>query len=129
MASITPKELLDNAASYLVTQGVGVINQNIFKGTMPGSPVKCILVTSSGGPRLQGDPVHRPRLQIMVRDENYPTGIVTADSIFKLLDHKVLIVGILRGRLRPENEPGMFTRDVNDRYLFPLNFSCVLNPA
>jgi len=129
MPTLAIKVLLDQVASYLAAQGIGTVGTNLFKGTMPDSPVKCISITASGGPRVKGDALHRPRIQISVRDISYPVGLVTTQSVFDALDHKVVILGTLHGRFRPEGEPGMFTRDVNERFVFPLNFSTVINPV
>ena len=125
---VSYKQLLIEVAQYLETQGVGTVASNIFKGSLADKPTKAVAVLLSGGPRLRGDPIHRPSMQILVRDPAFDVGLVRAQDIYSLLDHTADKLTSIRGRCLAVTEPGSYYRDANSNYIFPMNYTWYLNP-
>src|SRR5512143_1312249 len=70
--------ILDELATYLVSQGVGSTSQTaswaVFKGFEPETPDKCISLFETGGdPNEQHEatPIDRPTFQVRIRSDDY----------------------------------------------------------
>jgi hypothetical protein len=81
--------MIDDIAVYLAAQGLGIIEKNLFKGSMPDKPDSCIGVFEYSGspPDLahDGAEIENPGLQIRVRDKSYATGRTKIESIIRAL--------------------------------------------
>jgi hypothetical protein len=81
--------LLDQAATYLETEGLGVVGRTIFKGNRPPSPVACLSIHQTGGytpdPR---DGRERPTLQFMARGATEQAAYQTAYNIWNKLAYR-----------------------------------------
>jgi len=120
--------LLNEILTYLAANGVGTVGSNLFAAHLPAKPTKSTSVQLTGGPKGEGDPLQRPRIQVLIRDSSYPAGFAKACSVYELLNHKVPGLATVKGRVVPDHEPGPMYLDANDQIVFTLNFHWVVAP-
>jgi hypothetical protein len=88
--------LLDDLADYLSSQGHGTVGTDIFLSAMPGDTASGTLVVlyETGGVfpirAMASSPgqarMERPRVQIVVRGDDYPVARAKANDIWRSLD-------------------------------------------
>ena len=120
--------LLNEVVAYLASGGAGTIGSNLFADHMPAKPTKCASVQLTGGPKGVGDPLQRPRIQVLVRDTSYQAGFTKACLVYELLNHKVPSLSTIKGRVVPDHEPGPMYLDANGSVVFTLGFHWVVSP-
>ncbi len=131
--------LLDDLGDLLSTGGIGTVGSTsdygIFLGRMPDAPDKAVSIIETGGiapyrrmTGTAGDVVaERPRVQVVVRSDQYSTGREKANDAWKLLES--LPERTINGTryLYAEAVQSVFVigRDENDRVLLGFNLDIV----
>lgn len=128
--------LLDDIADYISSGGVGTVGSTaswgIFKGIRPDFPDKCVAVYEYGGAfslhAMSSGPgravAERPRVQVVIRTNNYSTGRTKANEVFRLLDglRERAINGVTYKWAAAIQSPFLLGRDENDRALIAANY-------
>jgi hypothetical protein len=122
-------------ASILESEGVGTLGTDIFVGTMPESPDKCLATYDSGGSPPEPNLIHRPNVMIHVRGnkQGYEsasdlvfTTYTTLHNLgnFRYNDWWYLLVWAA-------SDPIWLGMDENNRPVFSINFNVkrVLDPT
>ena len=83
--------LLDDLVTYIANAGLGTPGTDLFAGSRTvHAPVKCItLAEYNGTPPARtsaGIVSENPRVQVRIRDKEYPDARNTAEALYKLLD-------------------------------------------
>lgn len=82
--------ILDEIGAYLQANSIGTVGTDIFKGSMPNTPVVQIgLYEYQGLPSIDasgGIAAERPRFQVIVRGPAYEAARTTAEAIHTLLN-------------------------------------------
>jgi len=120
-------ELANGVASYLESQGLGVLSVDIFVGRSPASPDDLLVIHPTGGFKAAGAVVASPTFQILVRSATYEGGWNRAKQVFAVLDHECNVIKdstgeTIQGRVEPESLPGPSYLDEVHRVIIPLNF-------
>jgi hypothetical protein len=130
-------DFLDEVASYLEDEGVGVFDtdsgRNIFVGEVPESPVNLVALLGATGVTLgdakQIKTLNFPRFQAYIRNASY------SDGSTKLLQVRTALHA-LYGEILPnyrvlachaDQEGGPLGKDPQGRYEFTINFTAEIN--
>jgi hypothetical protein len=121
--------LLDDIASYLASEGIGVVGTDLFKGQIPDSPDNCVAIFEYAGQRPEtthdNATFEHPGLQVRVRNLNYANGRQKIHDVFEVLH------GLCNTNLSSTfylsifaiQSPESIGRDENDRVEFVQNFA------
>jgi len=115
---------LTEVCTYLQYSSIGTVAVDIFRNTMPASPINCVAVYASGGPRSVDDPLVRPTLQVLIRNSDSSSGRTKTDSVFSVLDDKWNFLTTFQGRCIADHQPGPNYRDQDNNVIYTLNFNC-----
>lgn len=130
-------DFLDEVASYLEDEGVGVFDsstgRNIFVGEIPESPVNCVVLLGIAGPTISDQRQIRslqfPRFQAYIRNSGYQAGSDKLQAVRNALH-------ALYGEILPnwrvlachaDQEGGPIGKDKLGRYDFSINFLAEIN--
>lgn len=122
-------DLLNDVVAYLVTQSVGTLGTNLFKGYLPPTPDTAIAVIETGGPEPDHYlPTRAPTFQVMIRAADYATGKTKLAAVRAAL-HRNDNIALVSGQtyfyyIQAISEGGHLGRDDNGRDLFSINFLC-----
>lgn len=121
--------LLDDLAAYLVTQGIGTVDVDIYAGKLPDQPDACIALQARGG--LAPDiitTIEQPGVRMLVRDVDTPAGMAAANArayALKLLLHRsvgLVLNGILYHRIDAIGNPQFIGQDQRGRPKYEISF-------
>ena len=118
-----PGLLLTEVASFLGGNGLGTVNTNLFKQTMPGTPVVCTVVYHTGGPSFPGNPMHFPTFGIQHRNTHVSSGLATVKAIGNLLNDRWNVLPTIQGKIAITGEMGGYYLDSNGHPIHVLNFA------
>lgn len=131
--------LLDDLGVYLQAQSIGTVGTDLFKGILPESPDDCISIDQSGGVEPDRElPLEKPTIQVLVRNDDYATGLTKAKAIYDLLHRAghdngaepvLKVGGVDVMDIFAMQEPFHLGKDENERDLFTLNFVFYLRSA
>lgn len=120
-----------NIVDYLEDHSVGTVGTDLFEGYLPNDPDSCVCVIDTGG--LEPDvyiPTFRPTFQISIRNTSYATGRTKLDTIRDLLHRKQNATLVGSGEyffyISANSNGGSTGVDEQGRYLFSINFTCLL---
>ena len=131
---------LDEIASHLVTQGVGVLGSNIFLGSgavIPAGDGPYMTLTETGGTaptrihNIATAHTQRPTAQILVRGKNYVTTRAMAKAAYTALDGKfnATIGGTFYQRITARQEPTDIGLDDASRRQIAFNIEAQKQPT
>jgi hypothetical protein len=123
--------VLDEIGTYLQTQGIGIVNSDIFLGELPDVKKvndkdlnidNCIAVFETGGfePDLtfDNDNAEYPTFQVIVRDRSYQDCAEKISSIYKLLHGNTSLFPLIIA----QQPPAPIGQDDKKRWEFSVNF-------
>lgn len=133
--------LLDELATFLAGQGLGVVATDIFKGIMPDAPVDVPVVAVFETP---GDPpsyvlsptniqLENPRIAVWVRgtEHDYDTARRKSQDAHDALDtiRNSTLSGTRYLSVKPLQQPFLLERDQGDRPIFAFNAEVTKVPS
>lgn len=118
--------LLEEIATHIQNNGLGVQANNLFIGRLPDEPDDAIAIFE-----YIGDPILRthtsfyenPRVQFLVRSLTYEAARFRIKSLFLLIEAVIntTLSGVIYQRIAPIQSPFFLQRDMNDRVIFAFN--------
>lgn len=131
--------MLGEVGTYLDAQLVALTaGTNLFGGVLPEDPVEAVAIfenTSVGPVETQGGataPVmERPRLQVIVRSDDYAKGRLLIEQVYKTLQVVVntTMSGTLYYRIASVDMPELLDRDSRQQPIFSCNFDVWKAPS
>jgi hypothetical protein len=123
-------QLLLEIQDYLNNQGVGTTGTDLFISELPATPDDAIGIFEDAGevPDKYIKEIRRPQVQIMVRNESYPSGKAIIENIFDLFHDQNDSFNFKTGgldimRIDAVTEPQQLQpTDESGRYIFVCNF-------
>lgn len=121
------RSLLEDVASFFVSNELGVKDQSIHLSELPSTPDKALAIIDTGGlPSHRQVPLVEVTFNIQVRDVTYPQALATANKIYKLLNRTEMLElttdGLILRWCYAFSRPIPIGADENRRTLFSLNF-------
>lgn len=123
---------LDEIASYLEAQGVGVVGTSIFKGSKANVPTGAgpyLSLTETGGSaptrvhNKRGANTQRPTAQILVRAQNYLVARSMSKAAYEALDgvFNTVLSGVFYQSITTRQEPTDIGLDAEKRPMISFN--------
>jgi hypothetical protein len=122
--------MLPDIAAYLAGEGLGTLGTDLFMGSMPDPPNACVALYEYAGrpPGFVHDSpqpaIRYPRLQVLVRDDDYAGAVSRARSVYTALCGLVnaTLGATTYGRVAPLGEPFPLARDESERVVVACNY-------
>lgn len=126
--------MISEIVAYIVAQGAGTENVNLFKDFRPPTPHTCVTVTEYPGRTAadvwkfgqEGVQREYPRAQIVVRGEpnDYETPRLKAQALYLLVSKggPSVMSGTQYYSITPLQPPFLLEKDGLNRYVFAVNF-------
>lgn len=113
-----------DVTSYLGSQGIGTVGEDLFAVTAPSRAGENVTVVyPSGGPNTPGNPVKTPTFAIQHRNKNPGLGLSKVSEINSMLDEAWNKLDRFTGRIVSQSEPGPFVTTSSGLFLFTLNYA------
>ncbi len=120
--------MLKEIGTYLQSQGIGTLGDNLFLGQMPDQPDNCIaLFEYAGSPPDLHWAGEYPGLQVRVRNKSYAAARAKIGEIAKELHglHEQMLSGTRYLLIKARGSPEILKRDANNRVELVLNFEII----
>ena len=120
--------MLKEIGTYIQSQGIGTLGDNLFLGLMPDKPDNCIaLFQYAGSPPDLHWPGEYPGLQVRVRDKSYPAGKTKIEQIMRVLHglHETVLGDTRYLLVKARGSPEVLKRDANNRVELFVNFEVI----
>ena len=120
--------MLKEIGTYLQSQGIGTLGDNLFLSLMPDKPDNCIALFEYAGspPDLHWNGEY-PGLQVRVRNKSYAAARTKIEETMKKLHglHEQMLSGTRYLLIKARGSPEVLKRDNNNRVELFVNFEII----